>query len=441
MTAPLLDRLADHVCGLSFADIPGPVVQKAKDHVVNHFGLALRGRALADGRAAVEIARLLGRGAGESTVIGERWRAPALEAAFANCTLMRAEGQDDVLFPAGVHAALVTMPVAFALGEQERRSGQEVLTAIVAGYDLVGKLGNVVWAWAAAAPRRPTIPFGPFGAVAVAARLLGLDREQTARAIGYAANCAMGLAEGDLVTHYYSLVCRNGILSALLARAGGRVAPTTLDGDFGFYRTFFGKLPAGLDGSVRGLGTDFEMMNATTKRYPGTALNVVPIELMLEAVAAHRLCADDVRAVTVFLPRLRENFAGGHSAGPFTTRQAAVSSVLFALAIAILDGRIALERYERPDDERVAALVRRMRVVLEERPRVRYARLEIETASGERIVREGDDHVFPRADRLSWLRLAGDSVLPEDHLVQLGSAVAELEHVADVRDVMRWLVP
>jgi 2-methylcitrate dehydratase PrpD len=311
-TATLSQRLADYICNFQFEDIAPQAIEKVKDHLINHLGLAFAGHSTAEGEQAIEIARRLARGVGDTTVIGETFKAPALDSAFANCTLMRANsGQDDVLFPAGVHAGLVTLPVALALGEQEHRSGKDVLTAIVVGYDAIGKLGNVTWAWAARAPRRPTIPFGPFGSVAVAARLLGLSHQQTTHAIGYAAHSAMGLAEGNLTTHYYSLVARNGIMCAVLAAAGGQTALTVLEGQFGFYRSFFGEVPANLEQSLSTLGKSFEIMNATTKRYPGTALNIVPVQLTLAMRQDYAVAVDDITDFRVYLPRERRQPGGG----------------------------------------------------------------------------------------------------------------------------------
>jgi 2-methylcitrate dehydratase PrpD len=442
VTAGLAARLADYVGSLRYEDIPQRVIEKTKDHLANHLGLAFTGYFTRAGEQARGVARQLsGDGSGDATVIGEQRRMHPLDAAFANTTLMRADGQDDVLFPVGVHPALVTLPVALALGESLHRSGREVLTAIVLGYDLMGKLGNVVWSWAAEVPRRPIMPFGPFGSVGVAARLHALGREQTAHAIGIAANSAMGLAEGDLFPHYYGLVGRNGMMAALLAQAGTVAPATSLEGRFGFYRTFFGRVPDDIDASIATLGRDFEILNATTKRYPGTALNIVPIELMRELVTRHGLNADNVARVDVFVPRKRENFEGGHGAAPFTTRQSAVSSVLFALALLIVDGRIDVARYDEHADPRIDAVARRLHVTLEDRDKVRYARLVVTLRDGRSLTAEGDDFAFPRSERLAFLRRDGGRLFSDERLGEIDRTVSEIETLDDVSELCALLRP
>lgn len=303
--ATLSGRIAEHIHGLRFEDLPASVVEQTKHHLLHHLRLALTAWVTPDGQQAVRVARLLSPAGGVCTVIGAGLRVAPVDAVLANATLMRAGGLDDVLFPVGVHAGLVTMPVGLAVAEELGLSGRDLITAVVAGYDVLGKLGRPVWAWSADTPRRPTIAFGAFGAfgaVTVAARLLGLDGAATAHAIGYAAHSAMGLAEGALVTHYYGLVARNGLLGALLAREGGTAASTAMEGRFGFFSTFFGQLPDGLDAELDTFGRTFEIENATLKRYPGTALNIVPIELMLGLVRTHGLTAADVSSVELELP-------------------------------------------------------------------------------------------------------------------------------------------
>jgi 2-methylcitrate dehydratase PrpD len=434
-------RLAEYVHDLHRADIPDEVVGKAKHHLVQHLGLALQGGSTEDGRQAVRIAELLSPHGGPCTVFGTDRRANPLDAVLANCTLMRADGLDDVLFPVGVHAGLVTMPIALALGEQARLSGDDLITAIVAGYDLIGKVGRPLWGWSAAAPRRPTIAFGPFGSVAVAAKLLRLTVAQTAHAIGYAAHSAMGLAEGALVTHYYGLVARNGLTGTLLAREGGVASPTALEGRFGFYRTFFGNVPPGIEESLDTLGKTFEIMDATTKEYPGTGLNIVPIEVLLGLRRDHALDPANVARIRLYLPEERINFADGHSRGPFATAAAAASSAPFQLAAVLLDGAVSAARNQQYADERIRDIVDRTEVVFVTGRPIRYARLEVTTTDGTVVVGEGTDHTFAPVQWAGWLESCGAGVVRAERLRRLAGLVADLEHVDDVTDLIRCLAP
>jgi 2-methylcitrate dehydratase PrpD len=432
-------RLADHVHDLRFDDIPENVVDQTKHHLVHNLGVAFGGRFEERGRQAVRVAELLSPHEGDCTIIGQTRRAMAVDAAFANCTLMT--GIDDVLFPGGIHSGLVTMPLALALGEERRHSGREVLTAIVAAYDLMGKLSRPVWAWSAAVPRRPTIAFGPFGSVAVSARLLGLDAERTAAAIGYAAFSAMGLAVGSLVTHYYSLVGRNGYMAALLAREGGDVTPVALEGRFGFFDTFFGGVPDGMDASLDTLGESFEMLSATTKHYPGTGLNILPVQLMVDLTREHRLTPDRVAKIRLDLPVERENFAPGHGAPPFADKSAAASSARFHLGVVLLEGEPKDERYEQFDNPEILDIVRKVEVRLVPGRSIRYARVQVTTVDGEELSAEGDHYTFPRTDWSAWLAKDGARVVPKEKINRLVELIGRLEEVDDISEVLSCTTP
>ena len=434
------ERLARHVVGLRYEDIPRPAVDKMKDHIVHHLGLALRGLGTGEGRQAIRLAGSFGH-RGSATIIGRRGRTAPMEATLANTTLMRSDFLDDVLFPAGVHAALVTLPPALAVAEARHRSGKELLTALVAAYDVIGKLGNPAGVHMARAPRRPTIPFGPFGGAAAVARLLGLSEHQTAHALGYAAHCGMGLSEGDFITHYYGLVARNGLMAALAARHGGQSALAVLEGRLGFWNTFFAGVPPTLDDSLDTLGLDFEIMNSTTKRYPGTGLNIVPIELATRMVKDHSLTAAGTRSVSVFLPVERENFITGHMHPPFESEAAARSSVVLAIATILMTGRLdtaLVMDYTRRD---LVELCGPIRVVLEEGHPIRYARIEMDTGDGRKLVAEGDDHAFDPAEWSGWLAVGGRDVLGPDALACLVEAMDRLEHLEDVADLTALLRP
>lgn len=453
-TTTMLAQLAKHAHELRYDDLPARVVEKTKDHLVHNLGLALRGQGQPHGQQAVRMARALSAPTlfaqpsdddrdddARCTVIGTVLRVAPLDAAFANTTLMRADGMDDVLFPGGIHAGLVTMPAALALGEDGHLSGRDVMAAIVAGYDVMGIMSNGEFAWAAGAPRRPTAAFGVFGAATVAARLLGLDREETAHALGYAAHTAMGLAEGEPITHWYSLLTRSGLMSALAAREGGVAAPTVLEGPFGFFRTFFGEVPPTVPEALTSLGEHFAIEDATIKRYPGTAANIVPIELALQITERHQLTPANVTRIELKLPVERRNFLQGHAPGPFCSRASAVSSVVFQVASVVVDGRHDADNGQRYDDPDIQAVSERIDVTLVPGRPLRYAEVIVTTSDGRKLAAEGDDHAFPRAEWQPWLTANGADLLPSAQLQRIAALVADLESLDDVSHLLAQLRP
>lgn len=438
--APLAERLARFYGSLRFESIPEEVVRKAIDLIAFDMTLALRGHRTADATQAMAIVSALDDRGGPATIIGTDLRAQPINAAFANATLMRALECDDVLFPVGVHAGLVVLPPALALAERDRLSGAELLTAMIAGYSIIGRLGNETNAWAASQPRRPTIPFGAFGGAVACGLLRHLDAERLMHAIGYAAHSAMGLAAGEWV-HYYSLVARNGLMCALLAEAGARVEPSILEVQYGFFDTFFGDVPKTLvEMDVEG-GAPDEILQTSTKRYPGTGLNNPAIELTRDLVRSEGLTPERIDRIALTLAEDRRNFAISYSLGPYE-RWRACSSMPFQIAMVIVDGGVTdWSRYEQPDHPGILALVRRMSVSFEPGHPERWVRMDVRTTDGRRVVRESDRVNFPPIDARAELVAAGDGIVPEAKLARAADLLERLPSLDDVGALMECFVP
>jgi 2-methylcitrate dehydratase PrpD len=442
----LCRELAEYVQSVEFTDLPSQVVEKAKHQLTYFFGLALAGLPTDTSRDARRMARELSPYGGAASIIGETFTASPLDAALANCSAVNGSELDDMFVlpsPAvGTHPGLVTQPVAWALGEQQRCSGRDLLTAVVTGYEVVAKLGALAWAPSAPAMRRQVIPFGPFASTAVAAKLLGLSVDQAARAFGYAANFAMGVSEGAVITHYYGIVCRNGILAAMLGRTHGRIAPSVLEGRYGFFRTFFGENPEGLEQVAERLQVDrakgaFDIMNTSIKVHPGTGINIVPIELVGRLVERHKISATDVDSVELRLPDERSYHTASQDAGPYASEREATYSLPFMFAIVLLDGWLNPQRYQQYDNPDLLALARRVSIVFEPGHALRYASVAIATVGGLTHQLAGDGHAFQLpADRLGWLTDKNGGVLAPAQLTWLATQLADLEHVQDFTEVM-----
>jgi 2-methylcitrate dehydratase PrpD len=439
----LAARLAEYYARQTYAALPADVAAKGTEHIAYMLMLALKGhRNTEEAGQAIGLAKRLSDGGGSATIVGTAMRVQPIDAAFANTTLMRALEIDDVMFPIGVHTGLVTTPPALAIAETQHRSGADVIAAVVAGYSIIGKLGNETAAWAAAQPRRPTIPFGAFGGAVACGLLLGLEPSRLAQAIRYAAQFAMGLAEGNDWTHYYSVVARNGMFAAFLGEAGGRVSETVLEGHYGFFETFFGSVPTSVERIELNGAPPAEILGTTTKRYPGTGLNIVGVELMRALVRAERLRPDDVERIDLVLSEDRRNFTAGHTLGPFE-RWRACSSLPFQVAMVVVDGgETKFERYYEPENPDILRVVGKMSVAFETGHRdERYARFALRTKDGRVFEREGERYEFPPLDLAAEIVGAGAGLVPERKLVRATELLARLDAVSDVAELMECFAP
>jgi 2-methylcitrate dehydratase len=433
----ITERLADYVVGIGYDDLPPAVVDKAKELLVYQLGLALRGRSTRAGMRAVGVALELSGSERGCSVVGERLRAALPDAVLANSALMTSSGLTDLLFPGGALPGHVVHPAAWAVGELSKASGRELITAVVLGYDVMGKLHNGRLPYELEVPRPTKAAVEPFGVAATAARLLGLSREQTVDALGHAGQTVMGLYEGPHAELMHPLAARNGVQAAVFAKSGIPAPRTVVEGPYGVYRTFFlEEVPDNVYDQLATLGTDFALAGAWTTRYPVSSTNAHPIELTRRLVAEHCLTPGDVAAVDLVLPasrEAREAIYGVYPKGPTSV-----------VAIALTDGRLDPVRLEEEFDADLLAVRDRVRLRFEDGHGFFYARIEVATTDGRRLAAEAGGDLpadQPPLDWAEWLDTSRCHILSIAQVERLIALIRELESVTDVNDVLACLVP
>jgi 2-methylcitrate dehydratase PrpD len=435
-TATIAERLADYVVGLRYTDLPTPVVDRAKELLVFNLGLALRGAELRGAPQAVQAAfDLTGHKDGDCSIVGEARKASLLDAAFANSALGMRAGIIDLLFPSGVLPGQTVHPAAWAVGEKVRASGQRLLTALVAGHDVMAKLHDGRLPYDLAVPRPTKAVVEPFGVAATAASLLGLDRAQTVDAMGHAGQLVTSIYEGTTSQPLmHALACRNGVMAAMLARSGLPGTRTIVEGPQGIYRTYFLEdVPESVHANLSTLGEDFEITKVRRTPYPVSLTNTLPIDLTQRLAREHHLTPAQVATIELVLPRsreARERIYGEYAKGPTTV-----------VAIALTDGRLDPARFEEELDADLLAVRDKVRLRFEDDRDFFYARVEITDVDGHRHTAEGDQPVDPPPiDWAVWLA-GGETVVPKEQLTQLADLIRDLEAVPDVSELMACVVP
>ncbi len=436
MTATITERVADYVVGIGYDDLPPTVVDKAKELLVYQLGLAFRGLGTRGGRRAVGAALELSGSGQDCAVIGQRRRVALPDAALANSALMTSSGLTDLLFPGGALPGHVVHPAAWAVGELTKASGRELLTAVVIGYDVMGKLHNGRLPYELSVPRPTKAAVEPLGVAATAARLFGLSRAQTVDALGHAGQAVMGIYEGSHEQLMHPLAARNGVQSAVFAKAGFPATRTVVEGNHGVYRTFFLEdVPDTVYDQLDRLGTDFALAGTWTTRYPVSSTNAHPIELTRQLVTEHGLTPARVAAVDLVLPasrEAREAIYGVYSKGPTSV-----------VAIALTDDRIDPARLEEDFDAELLATRDKVRLRFEDGHGFFYARVEVTTTDGRCVSAEAGGDLPAEQPPLDWHEwLAGGRALLSDGQVEeLVDLIRNLENVTDVSDVLACLVP
>lgn len=156
--------LARKYSEFSYEQLTGDAIQKAKECLIDYLGCTYAGYGFESSRIVREFA-LSTYVQGKCAILGCKERLNPAGACFVNSITGHGPELDDLHKEGGLHVGVVVIPVALAVAEERRLSGQDLLTAIVLGYDLSAKVGR------AANPKiqldkgfHPTATCGVFGA-------------------------------------------------------------------------------------------------------------------------------------------------------------------------------------------------------------------------------------------------------------------------------------
>jgi 2-methylcitrate dehydratase PrpD len=428
-------RLARYVCTLQHDDIPPDAVAQLKRVMTHDLLMAVVGSEAPETQRALEFIRSDAGSAGPSTVIAQRFKASPLDAAFANAVMIRALRQEATMLPSGIHGTAIMLPVALALAEQLRNTGRDVVTALIAGHEVCGKLDR-------AGPEKRMIrtashTYGAFGAAAVAAKLLQLDEQQTTIALAYAGNLAVTITAG-FEDHQYGLLARNGLTAAYLGRARAPARADAIEGVPGFYDSQLAGPPSRLEEALGELGIDYEVMDTVVKPFPCGLGATVAAAVLRRIVDEHRLQPDQIIRVVIHRPA-ESNDAYKHARGPFPDKSQAISSVPLALAAVLADGEVTLERLDNYNDPDVLRLARLVEFVDIAPGGPLYQRVQVDTRTGQSYVGEGDWKLLSAPDPRGIARAYRRAILDETRAVELAELIGRIDRVESIGELTHAL--
>lgn len=237
--AGLTRLLARTALGYHSAAMPADALMVAKQCILDWFAVALPGAR--EDSAVLLVDELESDGGGPCTVIGRRCRLSARDAALANGVASHALDFDDVNRTMQGHPTVATFPAALAVSEAEGKSGRDLLTAYIAGYEIACIVGAQMAPSHYGMGFHATGTIGAIGATVAAGLLLELDETQMAHAIGLAATQSAGLKAmfGSMAKPLHAgKAAANGVFAARLASRGFTAHPGALEADQGFISTF-----------------------------------------------------------------------------------------------------------------------------------------------------------------------------------------------------------
>jgi len=435
--------LAGYVAGLKFEDIPPDVAERAKALTLDFLGSAIRARR--DAESTPSLLKMLEGlsldGKGDATVFGDNRTWTPVAAALLNGALGHSLDFDDTLSDASLHPSAPVVPAAFAVGELVGASGRDVLTAIVAGYEVCCRLGKALDPTSHYARGfHPTATAGTYGAAAAAAKLFGLSQRQIISAFGVSGSQAAGslqfLMNGAWNKRYQvGAAAMNGVIAATLARNDFVGAIESIEGKHGLLTGYTDDPHP--DRAVAGLGTIFETMKIGVKPYPSCRYTHAALDAIIALRREHNLTPSQIKRVEVGLHR-----NGITLTGDAATKRHPRSivggqfSMYFTGAVALDQGSFGWDDYDRLGDRTIDTLADRFEVVQDDRLEIGRkhpfgARVSITTHDGahERLNADpsGEPNSFPDAKAMQQKFLTLARPILNGRAEQLADAILSLE--------------
>jgi 2-methylcitrate dehydratase PrpD len=304
MTTPHLSKaLATFASELKLSDIPEEVLARTEDLLVDWFGSAIAGKGSRPVETITQFAQNMGgfntANPGSAEILISRKSSSPFLAALANAAASHVAEQDDVHNGSVFHPATVVFPAALAIAQTIGASGEDLLVAAVAGYEVGIRVGEFLGR-SHYKTFHTTGTAGTLAAAAAVGHLLKLSPTQMLHAFGSAGTQSAGLWEflrdaADSKQLHTAHAAATGLMSAYLAQSGFTGAEHILEGKQG--------LAAGMSSDadpsklVDRLGSRWTIAETSFKYHASCRHTHPAADALLQVMLAHQLKPSDIAKV------------------------------------------------------------------------------------------------------------------------------------------------
>jgi len=416
--------------------------------MLDTFGCGLFGSALPWSKIVADFAHELG-GRKESTVWGRHFKVSAPNAALANGTAVHSFELDDLHKTSILHPGGVGLTPALAMAEHVGGcDGRELITAVIAGYEVGIRVGMSVGTSHLQRGFHNTGTNGTFCAGAAAGRILKLDTEKMTHNLGISGTQAAGF----MAAQYSAMVKRmhagraaqSGVYGALLAQRGLTGITNILEADYGGYcKTTSDSYD--LTKLTAGLGQEFETGRVGFKPYAAGGSTHTGHEAVKSIMSQHRITAEMIEKIAIRSTTITYH----HTSWKYVPQgvTAAQMNMQYVVAITALEGDIFIDQFteEKINDPKVIEYSRKVEVVPDPEldklgPEYRHCIIaEVKTRDGsvftERVdtAKGSNKNPMTTEEVVKKYKILASKVLSEKRVEALYDRVQNLEKMKDMR--------
>jgi 2-methylcitrate dehydratase PrpD len=337
-----------------------------------------------------------GEGPSRVWVGGERLSPPA--ATLVNSSMAHALEYDDLHCELPIHSGVIMVPAVLAVADANPDiTGAEAAVAIIAGTEIICRMARATRSYFGDTGFRgwnPSAVVAGFATAAATGRLLGLDAEGIARAMGLAYAQAGGnqqcIADGGIIKRMQpGMIAETGVRAAWLAKAGVTGAVDAIEGKNGFYAVYEqGDYDANI--LTDNLGSNLEIERVGFKRYPICGMAQPSVDILRDLQRELGFKQDDVESLEVYGSKFVSDMVGRPYDPGDNPDVDAQFSLQYCLASVLETGNVCLadlapEHTLSPDRRALAA---KIPINLDESLKGKWtSRVELKLRNGNTITR------------------------------------------------------
>ncbi len=451
--------LSRYAAETTFDDLPKEVIEQAKVCILNILAVMLGGYKTRIGGLHIQMAKDIGGGNPQATIIGDGTKVSVPLAAYANGSLGFALDYEDMIRYI-LHAGYISVGAGLAIGEQVKASGKDFLTAIVMAYEVAGRIGIAMQPTSERGSKVWGEQYTPFAGVVPAGKLLGFDEDTMDIAFGIAGT----YSTVPSVYKYFGIVnetrpmkevklgwgwmCMASVFAALSAKAGFRGGYGILDGDEGFW-IMVGSDRCDFDLMTQGLGSEYLILETEFKVHPSIGWNHPVHVATKELVEKHDIKPEDVEDVLI-KGMMTNRLDDYDPAGPVD----AMFSLPYTVVTTILRDKLLPDMYseERIQSDEVQKLLKKVRCEMDtEANQLFFDNLwltfliEITLKDGNKVSKRvqwpREKPHFGKKEVEQKYRDLASLVLPSEQVDRVMETVYSLETVNDISSLADLLHP
>jgi len=382
-------KIAEYACSLDYNDLSPEVIYEAKRRVLDSFACTLGAFTSIPGQIARNMGQQIQSDYG-ATIFGTWDRTTPELATFANGILFRYLDYNDTYLSKEPAHPSDNIPAAIAIAEAEGRSGRDLITAVVLGYEIQCRLCD-----SASLRSRgwDHVGYVSISSSVLASRLMNMELEEIEHAIALSITPNIPLRQTRVGKLSMWKGCaaanaaRNGVFAALLAR-GGMTGPCEIfEGEKGFFKQVTGPF----DLKVEGFGSkreNFKILDTYIKYFPSEYHSQAGVEAALSL--RDNVDIEDIEEINIkTYDACVDIIAGDKEKWHPKNRETADHSLPYCIAVALCDGTVGLEQFteERIKDPDLQKLMTKIKAMRNPEHNKQYPEafpcfIEIKTKSG-----------------------------------------------------------